>query len=215
MRDGWRPGAALVVALAASPALAQHAPPDVLEAAAAQQRAERERAAREQVTALLHGKKVTVEYGRPALRGRTMDQLIEMLPPHRVWRAGADQATRLTTESDILVGGQRVPAGSYTLYVHLPREGAWQLIVSSDRGVPLKTIYPPAPPELADELWPRLEDYPAIASREVARIPLRRVPAAEPMDRFLIGLTPARDGVSGITLTWGDQSWTAEIRPAG
>ena len=34
------------------------------------------------------------------------------------------------------------------------------------------------------------------------------------MERLLIGLAPAKDGASSITVTWGDQAWTADIRPA-
>ena len=177
--------------------------------------AQQERAPRETVTALVNGKKVTVEYGRPGLGGRTVKEMLAKLPANRVWRAGVDQATTLATEADILAGGKRVPAGKYTLYVHAPTEGGYELLVNSDLGVPLKTIFPAAPPALADALWPHIGDYPTIQKSEVARVPLESVAPAEPVDRFLIGLTPAVDGVSGITLTWGDQSWTTEIRAAG
>ena len=173
-----------------------------------------ERAPRETVTALLHGKKVTVEYGRPALGGRKMADLLAQLPADRNWRAGVDQATTFATETDILVGGKRVQAGKYTLYVHAPETGDYSLVLNSDPGVPLKTIFPAAPPALADALWPRLGDYGTVKAKEVLRVPLRKVPAAEPMDRFLIGLAPAKDGASGITLTWGDQSWTTDIESA-
>jgi hypothetical protein len=174
--------------------------------------AQQDRAPRETVTALLNAKKVTVEYGRPALRGRTVKDLLSQLPANRVWRAGVDQATTLTTESDILIGGKRVPAGKYTLYLHAPESGPYSLLVNSDLGVPLKSIYAQAPAALADALWPHIEDYPTIQSKEVARVTLTSVKPAEPMDRFLVGLTPAKDGVSGITLTWGDQSWTTDIK---
>src|SRR5688572_32422807 len=84
---------------------------------------------RETVTALLNGKKVAVEYGRPALGGRKMAELLGQLPADRVWRAGENQATTLTTDTDILVGGKRVPAGKYTLYVHAPATGDYSLIL--------------------------------------------------------------------------------------
>jgi hypothetical protein len=185
-------------------------------AVAASAQAQPDRAPRETVTALVNAKKVTVEYGRPALRGRTVKELLAQLPANRVWRAGVDQATTLTTESDILVGGKRVPAGKYTLYLHAPESGAYELLINRDPGVPLKTIFAAAPPDRANLLWPHIEDYPAIKDKEAARITLKNVPpATQPMDRFLIGLTPAVDGVSGITLTWGDQSWTTDIRAAG
>lgn len=173
-----------------------------------------ERAPREMVTATLNGQKVTVEYGRPALRGRTLEALLAQLPPDRVWRAGVDQATTLTTETDLLIGGQRVPAGTYSLYVHAPETGDWAVLLNSDRGVPLKTIFPAAPPELAEALWPRLDGYARIAGQEVARATLKPAAAAEPMERFLMSLDPARDGVSALNLTWGARSWTVEVKPA-
>jgi hypothetical protein len=183
---------------------------------AATAHAQQDRAPRENVIALVNGKKVAVEYGRPSLRGRAVKDLLGQLPANRVWRAGVDQATTLTTESDILVGGQRVPAGKYTLYLHAPEGGTHELLINKDLGVPLKSIFAAAPPSMADAMWPHIEDYPSIKDKEVARIALRSAPAHEgAADRFLIGLTPAKDGVSGITLSWGDQSWTTDIRAVG
>lgn len=192
--------------------VARLVPMAVLAAAAS---AHAQPAPRETVTALLNGKKVTVEYGRPALKGRAVKDLLAQLPANRVWRAGVDQATTFTTESDVVVGGKPVPAGKYTLYLHAPTSGGYELLVNRDLGVPLKTIFPAAPPAIADALWPHIEDYPTIQASEVARVPLRSVAPPEPMDRFLIGLAPAVHGASSITLTWGDQSWTTDIKAAG
>jgi len=173
-----------------------------------------ERAPRESVMAQLNGKKVTVEYGRPALGGRDMGALLSQLPPDRIWRAGVDQATTLTTESDIMVGGKRVKAGKYTVYVHAPETGDYSLVLNTDPGVPLKSIFPGAPPELADALWPRLGDYEKVVAKEVIRVPLKRATAVDKMDRFLIGLSPAQAGVSTIMLTWGDRTYTTDIKAA-
>src|ERR1051326_9024704 len=68
----------------------------------------------------LKGKKITIEYGRPFLKGRKVGQ--ELAPYGKVWRTGADEATALTTEIDLNIGGTKVPAGKYTLYT-LPSEG--------------------------------------------------------------------------------------------
>jgi hypothetical protein len=169
---------------------------------------------RETVTAFLNGKKVAVEYGRPALGGRKMSDLLAQLPADRIWRAGVDQATTLTTDADIMVGGKRVPAGKYTLYVHAPATGDYSLVLNSDPGIALKKIFPAAPAAVADAMWPRLDGYENVKATEILRVPLRKGTAVEPMDRFLIGLAPARDGASSITLTWGAESWTADIKAA-
>src|SRR6185295_3160676 len=172
-------------------------------------------AARETVSATLNGKVVAIDYGRPGLNGRKVDELIGQLPADRVWRAGANEVTTLKTDSDILIGGKRVPAGKYSVYVFAPATGDWALILNTDPGVPLKTIFPAAPPERADHLWPILDGYSKIAAKEVVRVPLKSAPAKEPMDRFLISLEPAKNGVSAITLTWGDRAWTVDVKDAG
>jgi hypothetical protein len=203
-----------VLALAAAGAWAQGTTPAT---PPAQRPAQRERAPRETVTATLDGAKVTVEYGRPSLNGRTLDQLLTQLDKTRVWRAGANQVTTLDVVGGVTIGGTKVAAGKYSLYLFLPEGGGdWNLIVNTDPGIALKKIYAAAPPEVADALWPRLDGYDKIAATEVARIPLKKAPApSAPMDRFLIGLSPkSKEGVSAITFTWGDQSWTADIKAA-
>jgi len=172
-------------------------------------------AARETVSATLNGKVVAIDYGRPGLNGRKVDELIGQLPADRVWRAGANEVTTLKADSDILIGGKRVPAGKYSVYVYAPATGDWALILNTDPGVPLKTIFPAAPPERADHLWPILDGYAKIAAKEVVRVPMKSAPAKEPMDRFLISLEPAKNGVSAITLTWGDRAWTVDVKDAG
>lgn len=169
---------------------------------------------RETVKATLLGKTVAIDYGRPSLSGRTLEGLLSQLPPHRMWRAGMNQVTTFVTDDDLFVGTKRVPAGKYTMYVHVPATGDWALVLNRDPGVPLKTIFPAAPPDRADLLWPRLEDYSAVAAQEVARVPLRRVSPREPQERFLVSLEPAVDGRSALTLTWGGESWTTDLRLA-
>lgn len=78
----------------------------------------------------IKGKKVTIAYSRPSLRGRKMETLA---PNGQVWRTGANEATTLTTEADLDIGGAKVPAGTYTLYT-LPSAGPWKLIINKQTG---------------------------------------------------------------------------------
>jgi hypothetical protein len=188
----------------------------VLAVAATTAQAQQDRAPRETVSATLDGKKVSVEYGRPSLHGRAVKDLLAQLPANRVWRAGVDQATTLTTEGDILIGGSRVPAGTYTLYLYAPASGAYELLVNRDLGVPLKSIFAGAPADRANLLWPHIEDYPSVKDKEVAHVALKSAGAvAGASDRFLVTLAPATGGASTLTLSWGDQSWTTDVRAAG
>lgn len=40
-----------------------------------------------------------------------------LVPNGHVWRAGANEATKFTVSDDVLVNGQKLPAGAYSLYV--------------------------------------------------------------------------------------------------
>jgi len=72
---------------------------------------------------------VTITYGRPYMKGRTIDTLA---PAGKVYRTGADEATTLKTDKALQVGTIAVPAGTYTLYT-LPGS-PWQLIVNKQTG---------------------------------------------------------------------------------
>jgi hypothetical protein len=172
-----------------------------------------QRAPRENPSASVGGKKVSIEYGRPSLKGRAIRDLLSQLPADRVWRTGVDQVTTLTTEGDILVGGQKVPAGKYSVYVHAPENGDWSLLLNTDPGVPLKTIFAGATPAMADALWPRLDGYDNVKDKEVVRATLKSGRSAAPIEQFQITLAPAGNGAT-LTLAWGEQNWSTDIKPA-
>ena len=70
---------------------------------------------------------VTVDYSRPSTKGRKI--FGELVPFGQVWRTGANGATILTFSTDVTVGGQSVPAGSYALY-SIPGKKEWIIILS-------------------------------------------------------------------------------------
>ena len=170
-------------------------------------------AARGKVTGTVGGKSVTIDYGRPALKGRTIDALLAQLPEDRMWRAGENQVTTLTTAAPLLIAGKRVPAGTYSMYVHVPASGPWALVLNTDKGVPLGTIFAAASPEMRNEPWPHIKDYTrSIAASEVVRAAMTRSAVSEPEDLFTIRLTPLGKGAV-LALAWGDQSWSVPIEP--
>ena len=76
------------------------------------------------------GANISIEYGRPSLKGRSES---ELMPPGREWRTGADEATTLITDKPLMIGSLHVPAGTYTLYT-VPGATEWQLVVSKKTG---------------------------------------------------------------------------------
>ncbi len=72
---------------------------------------------------------VTVEYARPSLKGRTM--FGDQIPYGNVWRAGANKITNLTLTDELLVDGQKLPAGRYGLYA-IPTATDFTFIINKD-----------------------------------------------------------------------------------
>lgn len=82
----------------------------------------------------LGGSWIDIYYGRPLKRGRDLfgpPDWAEMLDDGApVWRAGANQSTRLVTETALTIAGTRVEPGEYTLFIDLS-DDVWTFIVST------------------------------------------------------------------------------------
>lgn len=130
---------------------------------------------------------IRIEYGQPHLRGRTL-HTANLVPLDSVWRLGANATTVFETGVDLVVGGQSVPKGKYTLYALPAASGTWKLIVSTD------TSQTP-------EYKPNLD---------LVRIDLRKRTLANPVESLTMWLIPStQPGTpSGeLRIAWG----TAEL----
>lgn len=83
---------------------------------------------------------IGVNYGRPSIRGRII--MGHLVPWNQVWRTGANEATHLATNFDMVMGGVPVPRGRYTLWT-LPSPDGWQVIINKQTGQ-WGTVYNPA-----------------------------------------------------------------------
>lgn len=83
---------------------------------------------------------VWVDYGRPLRRGREI--FGNVVPWSRVWRTGANAATKFNTSHDLVIGGVVVPAGTYTLWT-IPTPTGATLIINKQHGQ-WGTVYNPA-----------------------------------------------------------------------
>jgi hypothetical protein len=165
-------------------------------------------------TTTIAGKQVMVDYGRPALKGRDLEALMKQLPADRIWRAGENQVTTLTTEVPLSIGGKTVQAGKYSLYVHAGEQGAWGLILNRDLGVPLGQIWDKAPENMKNEPWPHLDDYTkTIGDKEVVRAKMKPVKPGAPADLFTISFAPKGKGAD-LTLAWSNEAWSVDVLPA-
>lgn len=76
--------------------------------------------------------KITVEYSRPSAKGRLLfgEQVngkSALVPYGRIWRVGANESTKITFLSDVLIDGQDLQKGSYALYA-FPEQDEWQVV---------------------------------------------------------------------------------------
>ena len=78
-----------------------------------------------------NGKSVSIDYSSPRMKGRKIYG--GLVPYGQVWRTGANEATTFVTNTDLIVGGTRVPAGSYTIFT-IPNSDKWTLIISKKTG---------------------------------------------------------------------------------
>lgn len=74
---------------------------------------------------VIDGITVTVEFGRPNVKGRKIWG--GLVPYDKVWRSGADEATTITFSGDVTVQGQALAAGTYSLFT-IPGENEWTVI---------------------------------------------------------------------------------------
>src|SRR5881394_644312 len=89
------------------------------------------RSPHETVSGTVGGADLTITYGRPYMRGRTI--MGALVPYGHVWCPGADAATTLSTTKPLRIGDLSLAAGSYTLWM-LPSADAWKLIVNKETG---------------------------------------------------------------------------------
>jgi len=117
-------------------------------------------------------KLVRIDYGQPHLRGRRINTE-GLVPLGTAWRLGANAATLLTTDVDLVIGEQRVPKGRYVMMA-LPEASGWTLILQAETSGAASVM---------------LGAYDA--AKDFARIPLAASMATEPMESLQIALVPA------------------------
>jgi hypothetical protein len=142
----------------------------------------------ETVNATVGDAKITIVYGRPYTKDSKSGEMRKiwgtLVPYGKVWRMGADEATILTTDKDISIGGTPIKAGSYSLYL-MPSESGAKLIVNKQTGQ-----------------WGTKYDE----SQDLVRIDMKKEAAAKPTDQFTI----AMDG-GVLKLTWENTQYSAAI----
>ncbi len=72
---------------------------------------------------------VSIEYSRPSMKGRKI--FGNLVPYGKIWRTGANMATKLTFGDDVKIAGKDLKAGTYALFT-IPGEKEWTVILSKN-----------------------------------------------------------------------------------
>ena len=73
---------------------------------------------------------VRITYGRPSVNDRTIFADDGLVPYGEVWRTGANEATTFSVSDDVMIEGEALSAGTYSLYT-LPGENTWTIIFNN------------------------------------------------------------------------------------
>jgi hypothetical protein len=96
------------------------------------------------ISQMVGNTKVEIEYERPLARKRQI--FGDLVPWNKVWRTGAGPSTKIRLDKPVLMEGQKVPSGSYSLFT-IPNPEKWIVMINSDTSLygsygynPLKDI---------------------------------------------------------------------------
>lgn len=71
---------------------------------------------------------ITIDYCRPGVKGRKIWG--ELVPFNKVWRAGANEATKFTFSNDVIIDGKKIKKGSYSFFAIPARNNEWTIILN-------------------------------------------------------------------------------------
>ena len=145
------------------------------------------------------GKWIEVTYSRPMLRGRTdifgkgADYGKKISDGTPVWRAGANATTKLKTEVPLMIGGKKVEAGSYDVFVDL-KEPGWVLVLSTQ---PTQDKYDE---NEKTKIWGA---YGYDPKYDVVRAPMTMLTPKASIDQWTIGFVDMTDAGGKLAMAWG------------
>jgi len=150
---------------------------------------------------------VKITYGRPYMRGREIFGTSEpgktyLVPFGEVWRTGANEATEITTTGPLQVGGQRLEAGTYSIFT-VPGVERWQIRFNPELGLDGMNRQDPT----TGEFNPAYDE-----TADILRVDAASHRIEEEVDQFTIELRPTAMGAD-LVLRWERTEVRLPVRP--
>jgi len=128
-----------------------------------------------------HSPMARVIYSRPSKNDR--DIFGNLVPYGKVWRTGANEATEITIYNDMSISGQKIPAGTYTLYT-IPNKTEWTIILNKNINI-----------------WGTTSNYDS--EKDLIRIKAPARTAAATIEDFSMAFQPIDNGAN-LLMGWDD-----------
>lgn len=84
---------------------------------------------RDSISGKVGSANVKINYGSPSVKGRVIWG--DLVPYDKVWRTGANEATTISFDADVMVEGKKLPKGEYALFT-IPGKDEWTIILNKD-----------------------------------------------------------------------------------
>lgn len=152
---------------------------------------------------------VRVVYSRPYLRGRDnifgTEESEALVPYGQIWRTGANEATEITVTGDVMVAGERLPAGTYSMFT-TPGAEEWTVHFNSALGLNGTMRFDM-------ETRQGVMAYSADNDVVTVTVPAGTVEGDEPVDQFTISFDRTDDGAH-MVMRWADTEVRVPFAPA-
>ncbi len=99
---------------------------------------------------------ISIDYCRPGVKGRVIWG--ELVPYDKVWRTGANEATKISFSSDVRIAGKHLKKGKYSLFT-IPGREKWTVIFNNNTGLWGAMGYKPSEDALRISVTPEKGDF--------------------------------------------------------
>ena len=131
---------------------------------------------------------IEVQYSRPSMRGREI--FGNLVAYDKIWRTGADNSTKISFTTDVIVDGNKINSGTYSIF-SIPNKESWEIIFYSDV-----------------ELWGVPRDW---SDDKIAFSSTYKVNKISPVETFTISFDDLTNNDVNMSISWENSSVDIKI----
>ena len=134
---------------------------------------------------------IKIEYSRPSMRGREV--FGNLVPFGKVWRTGADNSTKISFDTDVIISGKTIQSGTYSIF-SIPNKESWEIIFYSDV-----------------ELWGVPRDWSENKIVFSSMFDVKKLKKSNTVDTFTISFNDLTNNDVNMSISWENTSVDIKI----